>query len=447
MIKLSSLRNKHFLALTGNLVISAFSILMMSLLYRALSKTDIGTWFFFMSFLALADALRNGFLSTSTVKFYAGTDIETGKTVLGSIWYLNLVLTLGFVCLNGIVWLFVSHLQNQQMVLVVKWLGITFLSSMPFSFTYWVLTAEEDYEKILWLRLVNSGSMVIIIVTLMILKKMTLENMLILNVATNLLTDLVSYAWRLTHFYTIFKHSRAVILKIFHFGKYSLASNISSNLLRNTDTFIITFLLGPAALAIYNLPQRLMEIIELPLRSFVGTGMSSMAAAMNNNKKEEVLFIFKKYAGMLTFAFIPLALGGILFADLIVYILGGAKYQGTEAANIFRIFLVFSILYPIDRFNGVTLDIIHKPQVNFQKVLIMLTFSVVGDFLGVTIFKNMYGIAIVTPIVLFSGLIFGYYSLNKHLPYTFKEIFVMGWAETRWIIQTNLKKAKHSDKS
>jgi O-antigen/teichoic acid export membrane protein len=304
------------------------------------------------------------------------------------------------------------------------------------------LVAKEDYEKILWLRLVNNGSMVVIIVTLMIMNQMKLENLFILNFATNVLTSLACIAFRLTHVMSIFKRKKETIISIAHFGKYSLATNLSSNLLGSSDTFIITYLLGPAALAIYNLPKRLMEIIEIPMRSFVGTGMSSMARAMNNNRKDEVLHIFKKYAGMLTFAFIPIVAGGIVFADVAINILGGAKYMGTEAANIFRMFLLFSFLYPIDRFNGVSLDILHMPKVNFHKVIAMLVVNIIADFAGVYIFKNMYGMAIASPFVIATGLLIGHYALKKELPYTIKEILVVGWAETKWLIYSNYEKMR-----
>ncbi len=442
MISLAKLRNKHFLALAGNLVISVLSVVMMSLLYRALTRTDVGTWFFFLSFTGLAEAIRNGFLSTATVKYFAGTDRETGESVLGSVWTLATLLTLLFLAANGVAWLFLSHFTNPQMLLVVKWFGITLLSSLPYTITFWILVAKEDYEKILWLRLVNNGSMVAIIVTLLFMNKMSLENQLILNFATNILTSFVCLAFRLTHITSIFKRKMETIISIAHFGKYSLATNLSSNLLGSSDTFIITYLLGPAALAVYNLPKRLMEIIEIPLRSFIGTGMSSMATAMNNNRKEEVLHIFKKYAGMLTFAFIPIVVGGILLADVAVNVLGGAKYMGTEAANIFRLFLLFSFLFPIDRFNGVTLDILNMPKVNFHKVIAMLIVNVIADFVGVYIFKNMYGMAIAAPFVMLTGLSIGHIALKKELPYTIKEVLVMGWGETKWFLQTNWQKLK-----
>ena len=183
-----------------------------------------------------------------------------------------------------------------------------------------------------------------------------------------------------------------------------------------------------------------MTIIELPLGSSVGTGMSAMASALNKNNKEEFLSIFKKYAGILTFAIIPIIIFVLLFADLAVNIIGGAKYTNTEAANIFRVMIFFSILYPIDRFHGVVLDMLHLPQVNFQKILVMLIFTVIGSCIGYFIFHNLYGIVYFTRLSILSGILFGYYSLRKHLKYTFLEIINVGWRETTIILKSFLKK-------
>jgi O-antigen/teichoic acid export membrane protein len=186
-----------------------------------------------------------------------------------------------------------------------------------------------------------------------------------------------------------------------------------------------------------------MTIIELPLGSFVGTGMSAMAAAMNKNNTAGVLSVFKKYVGLLTFAFIPLALGGIIFADFAVSILGGSKYVGTEAANIFRIMIFFSLLFPFDRFSGVTLDMLHLPHVNFQKVLIMLIISIGSTFAGILIFKNIYGIAFFSPLTVISGVLFGYFTLRKQFNFTIREILVTGWIESKIKIGNVLDTIKH----
>ncbi len=431
MFNIETLKNKNFLALSGNVIISAFSLVTMSLLYRSLTKSDAGTWFFFLSIQSLAEAFRGGFLSTATVKFYAGTEKVRAESILGSVWVIALGITLTLVFASSIFWLFLPFIQNYQIIIVTKWIGLTYISSLPFTVPIWILMAEENYSKILWLRLVNNCSMLLIIVVLIILNKMTLNNMLILNIVTNLLTGVFCYFSKVLHLRTIIKYTKETLMELIHFGKYTVSSSISIIFFRTVNTFFITFFLGPSALAIYNLPGRLMTIIEIPLGSSLGTGMSSMASALNKKNKEEFLNIFKKYAGTLTFAILPIVVIVIIFADVAVSIIGGPKYIGSEAANILRLMIFFSLLFPIDRFNGVALDMLNLPQINLQKVILMLVVNIIACLLGFYIFKSLYGIAFFSPLTVLSGVIFGYFSLRKRLDYTLKDILVVGWIETK----------------
>ncbi len=442
LIKLSNFKNKHFLALVGNVVISGFSVLTIAVLYRGLTKSDIGTWFFFLTILGLADAIRNGFLTTATVKYYAGTTVERGAEVLGSVWYLAIALTVGMCLINAGFFIAIGWIKNPELIIAIKWFGITFVSSLFYSFTFWILIAEEDYLKILWLRLINSGSMIVIIIILTILKMATLSNLLLVNFLTNCFTSLFALVFGYTKIKSFLKRKKESIKEIANFGKYSLGTNMSSNLLSSINTFVITFMLGPAVLAVYNLPQRLMEIVEIPLRSFVGTGMSAMAIAYNNNNMYHLKFVSKKYAGVLMFAFIPIIIIAFFTADIAVGLLGGGKYAGTEAANIFRMLMFCSILYPIDRFNGVTLDILQQQKVNFYKVLVMIAANLPIAFIGIFLFKNIWGVAIATPATLLAGLLFGYYHLRKHMEYSFKEIIITGYVESLEIIRKTLAKLK-----
>lgn len=429
-----NLKNKNFLALSVNVIISVFSVIIMSLLFRAFSKTDAGTWFFFLSIQGLVEAFRTGFLNTATIKFYAGAEKERGESVLGSVWLIAIIITLIVALLSWVLFLFIPFIDNYQVLIVAKWLGITFISSLPFTVPMWILMAEENYSKLLWLRLVNNLSMLLIILFLINQNKMTLNNMLILNIVTNVLTGILCVFFKSFHFNTITKYTKETLIELFNYGKYTVSTSTSVLFFRISTTFVITFFLGPTALAVYNLPGRLMTIIEIPLGSSLGTGMSSMATALNKNDEKQFIYIFKKYAGLLTFAIIPIVFGVIVFADLAVLIIGGDKYVDTEAANILRIMIFFSLLFPIDRFNGVALDMLHLPRINFQKVLLMLGVHVTGTFLGVLLFKNLYGIAFFGPLTVISGVLYGYYELKKRIDYSIREILLVGWQESKIVI-------------
>ena len=108
---------------------------------------------------------------------------------------------------------------------------------------------------------------------------------------------------------------------------------------------------------------------------------------------------------------------------------------------IFRFMMVFSLMYPIERFNGVTLDIIHRPKVNFYKVLIMISANIAADFIGIYFLKGIEGIIFGVFCTTFSGLLFGYFQLRKSLDYTIGGILNSGYQEMIAFLKKNLKLA------
>jgi O-antigen/teichoic acid export membrane protein len=428
---LSDLKNKHILALLGNFVISGFSFLTIGLMARTMEKSDLGTWFFFLAIYGFADAVRNGLLTTATVKFYAGTSPERSAEVLGSVWFLALSLSGLLALANLLAVPFTGYIENHEYVVLIQWFGLTVLSSVPFNLAFWIMIADNDYTTILKLRLINSGSMILVIIILALIHRATLENILLVNFLTNVLTSVVCLFFGYARFNTLFKRTQKCTAELFAFGKFSLASNVSSYLLGAANTLIINGMLGTAALAVFTIPNKLMEIVEIPLRSFVGTGMSAMATAYNNNNMYHLTFVSKKYAGMLTLVFIPVAVITFFTADFGIWILAGNKYVGTEAANLLRIMMCIAVLYPIDRFNGVTLDIIHQPKVNLYKVIAMGTVNIAVAFGATMILKDVYGIVIAVFCSTIAGLTVGYYHLRKHLNYSLRGIIVLGFVELK----------------
>ncbi|RYD59185.1 MAG: lipopolysaccharide biosynthesis protein [Sphingobacteriales bacterium] len=426
------IHNKHFLSLAGNAVMAVISVVTIGLLFHHLTPAEVGGYAFFQAVVVLMDSVRTGFLQTALIKFYTGVEEKRANEVLGSIWYLGLLVT-AIPFIITIPSLFaLPYIDNIGTKLIIQWFSITFAFTLPIVVAHWILQSQGKFGKILYIRLLNQGSFIVFILALIATNRLTLQNAIWANLISCMITCLVIFAKKWAYLTTIGYRTKSGIKEIYTFGKFSLGTTVSSSLLRSSDTFIINFMLGPAAVAIYNLAQRLMEVIEIPLRSFMATGITTLSAASNRNDKEEVSSIMKKYAGTLTMLVLPLALGAILFADVLVGTLGGAKYMGTEAANIFRIFMLFGILFPIERFQGITLDMLHKPQLNLIKVTLMLVVNVVGDFAGLYLLGNVYGVALASIPTFLGGMVFGYHALRRNIDYNLTDVFKVGYKECKY---------------
>lgn len=425
--------------LTGNGMLAAIALAISYILFHSpLSQDDVGTWFFVQSIISFCEMGRAGFLSTATVKFYAGASPERAKTVLGSVWFIAIVITIIILSINACCYAAAPFVNNREYSLCVEWVGITFLATLPSDVISWKLQAEERYGTMLRFRILNSICSILSFAVLILFHEMTLEKALFFNFLINVATSSIGMLFRLGGLRNITCRTKACIMEIFHYGKYTFGTTSVSNLLGSADVWIINFMLGPAAVAIYNLGMRFIQFVELLLRSFAVTGMSAMAIAYNNNNMKDVAAIFRKYSGMLTMLLIPLAAGTFFLGDFPLELLGGENYQETEAANFFKMMMFFYIMIPIERLTGVTLDIIHQTRINFIKVIIMLTLKVAMDFLGIYFFHNIYGIVAAFAVVHLTAMWYGNYQLQKHLEYTMPEILSTGYTELRYFIRQKL---------
>lgn len=423
------LRNHYLLSMTGNLAVSGLSIISVGLLFRALSVRDIGVWVLFSSTIGLADSFRAGFLTTAFVRARAGASPARAAEVVGSAWAIALVITGALGLLNMGAGLIFSAAAHPEAALLLRWFGIVLVASLPNFMAGCVLQAELRFDRLLYLRLLTQGLFVTTVAGLMLTHTATLERVVYGYVLATAATAVLMLARGWAGLGSLASRTRACVRELAHFGKYSVGSYLGSSLLRTSDTFIINMLLGPAALAVYNLPGRFSEIIELPLRSFIATATPAMSAAFHQHKLPEVARLLRKNAGILTWAFMPLVLGTILLADVPVYLIGGGKYRSTEAANLLRIGMAMALLYPIDRFVGVTLDVINQPRLNLLKVFLMLAVNVIADLVALSLFHSIYAVALASIPTILVGFGFGYSQLKKFLPLSLQAIMATGLEE------------------
>jgi O-antigen/teichoic acid export membrane protein len=431
----SSLKNIHLQSLIGNGVMASFGMLTMALLYRALSLKDIGIYVFFMAIFGLIDTLRSGFLTTSFIKFYSGTNETRAREVAGSAWAIALLITAILVLINGIIYVLPVTITDQGALLLIKYFSFISLATLPTFMSSLVLQADKRFDRYLWVRLINQVLFTGTVIVLMALNAANLHTVIGTYIVCNLITSIIIVIFGWSRIKSLRYTTKEAIKQLFDFGKYSVGTYVSSNLFKVIDTFFISYFLGPAALAIYNLSGKLIQLVEMPLLSFASSGMPSLSGYFNNNEKDNMMYVMKKMIGIVSILIFVIALLSIVFAEPIILLIGGEKYLNTEAVNLLRIFMVMTVLYPADRYFGLTLDVIHMPKINFYKILCMLAVNLVADYIGIMLFKSVYaiGIANIFPIVL--SILIAYVPLNKYKTFNFWDMYIIGYVEFRGILK------------
>jgi O-antigen/teichoic acid export membrane protein len=431
---LSYLGNNQFLSLAGNVAVSGLGIVSVALLYRALPIKEVGMWIFFISNIGLADAFRTGFLTTAFIRACSGATPARSAEVIGSAWVIAIIITGAMVLLNLLVAVLPFYHPSNEAALLLRWFGVTLVATLPYYIATNVLQAEMRFDRILYIRLLSQGLFVLSVAIMLITHTGSLEYVVYCNLAASVGTSLMALGLGWARLGSLRARTAECFWELVHFGKYSFGSYVGASMFNLSDTYFVNFMLGPAALAVYSLAGRFAEIINIPLRSFMATAIPALSAAYNQNRLSEVSRLLRKNAGLLTWAFVPIIVFTILLADIPIALVGGSKYQGTEAANLLRITMVLAILYPIDRFIGVTLDVVNQPRLNMFKVFIMLAVNIAGDTLVLLFYPNIYCITLATFPTTIAGFVYGYLQLKRFLPLSIKDIVVTGFWEARTLL-------------
>lgn len=425
-------KENNFLALIGNLSFSVFGLLSFIILTRSLSKSDFGDYVLFTAIGTTVDLFRFGLTRTAITRFISGSDELEKRQFLGSSFLIGLILViLSFVILTPVSLFFSDSIHNQGLELFFRWYPLIALVSLPWNNAVSFLQAEQKFQKILAVMTINVGSFLIFLILNFYFFRLGIEAIIIAQIGTNMLASAVSIYRKWDGMTDIFKSTRKTILKLIHFGKYSMGTSLGSSLLKSADTFIIGLspFLGSTGIALYAIPMKFTEFFEIPLRSFVATAFPKLSKASMMQDLNEFRKIFYTYSGAITLIFIPFLILAFVFAAQFIWVLGGSEYQDSAGmiGNVFRIFCIYGLLLPIDRLTGVALDSINKPKSNLYKVFIMLTANVIGDLIAVFVFKSIFYVALATVVFTFIGMYFGYYYLNREIKLDFKEVFKHGW--------------------
>lgn len=466
------LSSNNFLSLANNGLVAIFGFLSFLLLVRILSQETFGEWILFITAGNFIDMLRFGITRTALVRFLSGASEKEAEQLMGANYIINLVSTaIIAVIIIAAYLIFPDALDASGFGMFFKWYPLLSFLTLGFNNAQSVLQARMKFDSMLYLRIINVGSFMLFLAVNFFLKY-DIDVVLFAYLATNFLSSLVASIFNWDGIKYLFKATKKASSTILDFGKYTTGTLIGSNLLKSSDTFIIGLspFLGTTGVALYSIPLKLTEIIEIPLRSFTATAFPDMSKASIMKDNEGVKSIFYANAGGMTFLMIPLMIFSFIFAEQIVYILGGQDYIIT--ANIFRIFCIYGLLLPIDRFIGVALDSVNQPRLNFYKVVYMAAANIIGDSIvvfgfaftflgfswmilllngvmpdvayqlahGFTMVRTLEWVAIVTILFTIIGIVVGYSYLNKALKLRFIDIFVIGFASGKQMIKSTLSR-------
>jgi len=435
------LQDANFLSLAGNLSTALAGLFSYMILLRMLSIHDFGIWILFTTPASLIDMLRFGVTREALVRYLSGSSPEDKKYYLGSAWVVGLIILAGISMILWTVYMILPEpIKNSGYSLFFIWYPLLGLVTLPWNYAWSIFQAEVDFGRIFWIRFFNLCSFLVIIFIAYLYIRMDVATVVLIYIATNLATSLFCIFKKWAGLQFIRRISKSKVMEILKYGRYSMATRLGSSLLKGADSFIISFsaFMGPTSVALYAIPLKYIEFIEIPLISFATTAFPKLSKMSMENNTEGFKRIYYNYTGPLVYIFILIALISFPLNKYFILFLGGQKYLTTSPgiSYVLMVFILYCMLMPLDRFTGVALDSLNRPEKNFQKVMAMTSANILGDIFAVFglhyLFPSMPPITILFYVavasIVFSviGMFIGYYFLKKEIDISFSSIFSAG---------------------
>jgi O-antigen/teichoic acid export membrane protein len=438
------LHNDNVLSLMGNLTVTSFGIISFMLLTRTLSLPMFGQWSLYVSASTLLEMLRSGLTRVALIRFLSGADSKEKQTILGSNWIISIALTFAIAIILLVIRLvWRSEIDQSSFALFFRWYPLIAFANLPLQNSLSQLQAEQRFSHILYLRAFDSGLFVIVLLFNFMAFNAGISFIIISYILIAVTASAVGIAMTRDGLAAISKARKKSIKELLHFGKYTLGTLIGTNLLKSTDAFIIGLspVLGATGVAMFSVPLKMIEMLEIPLRSMVSTAYPKIAAAARHGQEEKIKSMFYAYTGFTMILFVPILLAGTIAAPWFIVILAGPEYL--SAALLFRIFCFYGLFLPFDRFAGVVLDAINKPKLNFIKVLFMALVNLIGDVIAVFTFKSLELVAVATILMTICGAVWGYYYLDREFGLNLRTMMLTGIAKWRQTLGYEHEKAIH----
>jgi len=302
---------------------------------------------------------------------------------------------------------------SEEVLIYALFIPIQAISTIPSNMAQWRLNADLRFDLLIWLRLSNQVFNFVGVLWAYYFGY-GLWAIMWITIISNFNPSWIALIFDWDGLRQIRHAQKECISRLYKFGRYTMGTLIGGTLLRGSDDFLIRIFMGPEAVALYQVPNRLVNLIDIPLRALVSFSFPSLARSNKTGDKEAFKREFEAATAFAFVLLLPMAIGAFIFAEPLVLLMGGEKY--IDSAIILRIFAIFMAFSALDRYAGVGLDVLNRPQINMRKVIVMLSVNILGDIVVLYFFQSLPWVAAISIITFSVGTLLGFYYMRDRVP-------------------------------
>ena len=334
---------------------------------------EVGVWTNFLIITTTFEVVKNGLLKNPLIKFVHDHD----RSMEGSIQAASLTLNgLISVLLASLVFGFSApieiFLNAPGLNDLLKLFFINALLLIPFSHVEYLLQSAFRFDKLLKMYLIRQGIFFVGILTGVLfpaLDLLSLKNLVYFQGAGILLGLMMGAGAARISFSA--KALFSWMGQLWRYGRFTMATNVSSIIFRSSDQLMTSMFISVEAAALYNAAIRISNLVDLPSTSIAEALFPKSVQETKKGDYSGPRALYEKAVAAILLIVVPMSLFIFIFPKLILQIIAGSSY--TTAAAILQITIAYGLFLPFMKQNGMVLDSIGKPRVNFL-VNVFLTF-------------------------------------------------------------------------
>ena len=370
------------------------------ILWRVLDKPTCSIWVIFLLITSFIEVGRTGLLQNGLMTYIGQTPQSEHAKINTASLFLSLILSVLFsiFLLTSGAW--IGHFFNQNPETVAQiatllniYAGTTLVLSGLYQFNF-IQQANLDFKGLFWSSFIKNGLLFFYVLYLKLTNNaFNLNHLAICQWVAAIPATFAAYLFARKYFVLDKKLDWHWVKKLFHYGKYTFGTNMATMTYKNVDRLILSmFLLDKVST--YDLAIKINTLTEVPTMTLAAIlfpkSAQSASKSLNTEGVSTAKYLYEKSVGVLLAILLPAVLFVLVFADIIIQIIGSEKYM--ESAPILRVTIFYGIFMAFAMQFGTILDSIGKPKLNFYITLLGAIVNLSFNFIFIK-WLGLYGAA------------------------------------------------------
>ncbi|WKN42332.1 flippase [Tunicatimonas pelagia] len=414
-------------------------------LARMLEKDVFGSWVLFLTITTILEIGKQGLIQNGTIKFLASENKSNYAQIVKASFILNTLITTLLSALVVVVSYGLLHFYGEgEIRQLLLFYAIVMLAQLPLSHFEIIQQANFYFEGIFYSYLMRQGGLFLYVAVFYFLNSdVLLVHLVWVQIGTTAIAAVVAYFFTKPYLPQLASLSWVWVKKLFSFGRFSMATNLSSVLYKSVDHIMIALLLSNASVAVYNIAGRVTNLVEYPTTAIASLIFPQSARRANLDGERAVKNLYEKSVGLTLAIILPGMAVVLLIPKFIILLIAGDNYL--DAVPILQLTILYGLFLPFSRQFGVILEATNRPNINFYFVFAGMLVNILSNFIFIYYFGlkgAVYGTLFSYAVMFIVTQRFLYTHFNVRLLHTLH--CMVGFYKQGFVYGLNYLKAKNS---